>query len=112
MGGGRLGHCASSGWLAMASRTAWFGVCVCAGLELADGDDLVPCPDSDGEGAGGAAQDGIWTVIGPLQGWDDAAAVHPDEGAAQEVRRELLWKQAAGVVFARRVFAGDPTKNQ
>jgi hypothetical protein len=69
-------------------------------------------PDSDGEGAGAATKDSIWAVIGPQQGWDDAAAVHPDEGAAQKIRRELLWKQAAGVVFARRLFAGDPTKNQ
>jgi hypothetical protein len=26
-------------------------------------------------------QDGIWAVVGPLQGQDDAAAVHTDEGA-------------------------------
>jgi hypothetical protein len=27
------------------------GICVCEGLEPADGDDLVLCPDPDGEGA-------------------------------------------------------------
>jgi hypothetical protein len=39
-------------------RTAWLGVCVCVGLEPADGDDLVSGPDLDGEGAWATGQDG------------------------------------------------------
>jgi hypothetical protein len=46
-------------WSATASRTAWFGVHIRAGLELADREDLVPGANSDGEGAGAAAQEGI-----------------------------------------------------
>ncbi len=60
--------------------TAGFGIRVHVGLELADGDDHVLGPDSNGEGAGAMAQNGIWAIVGLLQGWDDAAAVHPDEG--------------------------------
>ncbi len=51
-----------------------------AGLEAADGDDLVPGPDSDGEGAGPTAQDGVGAVVERLKGWDDAAPTDPDEG--------------------------------
>jgi hypothetical protein len=74
---------------------------LCAGLELAEGDNLVPGPDSDDEGVGAAVQDGIGTIIGPLQGYDDAAAVNPDEGGTEEVPRKLLWQQAAQVVLDR-----------
>jgi hypothetical protein len=52
--------------------TALCGVHVCAGLEPAGGDYLVPGPNSDGEGAGAEEQDGIGAVVEPLQGWDDA----------------------------------------
>ncbi len=45
----------------------------------------MPGPDSDGEGAGAAAQYGIGAVVGPLQGRDDIIVVHPDEGGAEEV---------------------------
>jgi hypothetical protein len=79
-GGGCLDHCASAWQSAMASQTAWFGIRVHAGLEPADGDDLVSGPDSDGEGAGAVVQDGKGAVGGLLQGRDDAAVVHPNEG--------------------------------
>jgi hypothetical protein len=68
---------------------------------LAEGDNLVPGPDSDDEGVGAAVQDGIGTIIGPLQGYDDAAAVNLDEGGTEEVPRKLLWQQAAQVVLDR-----------
>ncbi len=46
-------------------------------------------------------QDGIGAVVGPLQGQDDAAAVHTDEGGTEEAPRELLWQLAARDVLAR-----------
>jgi hypothetical protein len=97
--GGWLGCLAGTGQLATASQTAKFRVRVCAGLEPADGEDLVPGPSSDGEGAGAAWQDGVWAVVGLLQGWEDAVAVHPDEGNGG--RRETFWQLATRVVFAR-----------
>jgi hypothetical protein len=72
-------HC-SPRQSAAVSRTAWFGVRVHTGFELADGDDLIPGHDSDGEGAGPAAQDDVGAVVGALQGWDDTAAAYPDNG--------------------------------
>jgi hypothetical protein len=46
-------------------RGVLFGICIRAGLEPANGEDLVPGPDLDGEGAEAAPQDGIgdelWT---------------------------------------------------
>ncbi len=56
------------------------GVRNSAGLEAADGDDLVPGPASDGEGAGSAAQNGIGAVVERLERWDDAATMDPHEG--------------------------------
>jgi hypothetical protein len=40
-------------------QTVWFGLRVPAGLEPADGDDLVPGPDSDGEGVGAESHDSL-----------------------------------------------------
>ncbi len=59
----------NSGLSAAALGTAWFGVCVRAGLEPADRDDLVPGSDLDGEGREAEAQDSIGAVKGLLQGW-------------------------------------------
>ncbi len=89
----RLGQRASALRLSTAMRTAWFGIHICAGLDLAG-------PDSDGEGAGAAAQDDTGAIIGLLQGQDDAT-VHPDKGDAEEVVRKLFWQLAARVVLAR-----------
>jgi hypothetical protein len=61
-----------------------------AGLEGADGDDLVLGPDSDGEGAGSAAQNGIGAIVERLERWDDAAMMDPDEGG----REGLSWQLA------------------
>ncbi len=61
----------------------------CASLEPADGDDLVPGPDLDGEGAGSAAQDGVGAVVERLKGWDDTAPTDPDEGGREEVAWQL-----------------------
>jgi hypothetical protein len=53
---------------AAAMRAARLGVRSCASLEAADGDDLVPGPDSDGEGAGSAVQDGVGAIVERLKG--------------------------------------------
>ncbi len=85
----------------MMSRTAWGGVRVRAGLQPADGYDLVPGPNLDGEGLGAAAQNGLAAVVGLLQGLNDTAAVHPDKGGAEQVPRELLWQLVARGLLAR-----------
>ncbi len=78
---------ASARWSAVVSPTARFGISVCAGFELADIDGLIPGPDSDGEGASPAVQDNEEAILGVLQGRDDTAMVHLDEG---------LWRRSAG----------------
>jgi hypothetical protein len=50
------------------TRAARHGVRSRASLEAAEGDDLVPGPDSDGEGAGSAAQDSVGAVVEQLKG--------------------------------------------
>ncbi len=75
---------------AAVTRAARHGVRNCASLEVADGDNLVPGPDSDGEGAGPVAQDGLGAVIEHLKGWDDAAPMDPDEGCSEEVAWQLV----------------------
>jgi hypothetical protein len=50
-----------------------------ASLEVADGNDLVPVPDLDGEGAGSAAQNGLGAIVERLKGWDDAAPMRGAE---------------------------------
>jgi hypothetical protein len=46
------------------------GFCYRAGLKVADGNHLVHRPDSDGEGAGAAAQDCVGAVVERLKGWN------------------------------------------
>ncbi len=65
-------------------------------LKVAYSDHLVPRPDSDGEGAGAAAQNRVGAVVVRLKGWDDAALTDPDEGRGEQ----LSW-QLAGQVGAR-----------
>jgi hypothetical protein len=48
---------------------------------VADGSYLILRPDSDGEGAGAAAQDRVGAVVERLKGWNQAAPTNPDEGA-------------------------------
>jgi hypothetical protein len=81
-GSDRLGRHAGVLWFTVVSWTAGLCVCVRAVLEAAESDNLVPGPDSDGEGAG-------------------AVAVHSDKGCAEEIIRQLRWQLAACVVFAR-----------
>ncbi len=75
-GSGQLGHCAIAGW---STADCWCGLHIPAGLEPADGYDLIPGPDSNCEGAGAAEEDGVGGIIEPLQGRKDAATLHPDK---------------------------------
>jgi hypothetical protein len=83
---------------AAASRAARRGVRGRTSLEAADGDDLVPGPHSDGEGAEPAAEDGVGAVVERVKGWDDAAAPDPDEGGGEEVGWQLVWQLGARIV--------------
>ncbi len=85
-------------WSAAATQTARRGSRSRASLEAADGDDLVPGPNSDGEGAGSAAQDGIGAVVERLKGRDDTAPMDPEEGG----RQELVWQLGSRIVPGQR----------
>ncbi len=87
---------------AAATRAARRGVRGCTSLEAADGDDLVPGPDSDGEGAEPASQDGIGAVVERLKGWDDAAPTDLDEGGGEEVAWQLVRQLGARIVPGQR----------
>jgi hypothetical protein len=67
----------------VATRAARRGVRGRASLEAADGDHLIPRPDSDGEGAGTAAQDRVGAVVERLKGWNQATPMDPDEGGGE-----------------------------
>jgi hypothetical protein len=83
-------------------RAARRGVRSRASLEAADSDDLVPETDSDGEGAGSVAQDGVGAVVERLKGWDDAAPTDPDEGGREEVTWQLVQQLGARIVPRQR----------
>jgi hypothetical protein len=87
---------------ATATQAARRGVCGRASLEAADGDGLVPGPNSDGKAAGSAAQDGVGAVVERLKGWDDAAPTDPDEGGGEEVAWQLVRQLGARIVPRQR----------
>ncbi len=83
---------------AAASRTARCGVRFRAGLEAADGDDLVPRLDPDREGARSTPQDGVGAAVGAVERRHDAAAVQPDGVGAQQ----LGWQLGTGIAPKQR----------
>ncbi len=87
---------------AAATRASRRGVRGHASLEAADGDDLVPGPDLDGEGAGSAAQDSIGAVVEWLKGWDDAAPMDPGKGGGEEVAWQLVRQLGTRIVPRQR----------
>ncbi len=87
---------------AAVTRAARRGVRGHASLEAADGDNFVPGPNSDGEGAGSAAQDGVGAVVERLKGWDDAAPTDPDEGGGEELAWQLARQLGARIVPGQR----------
>jgi hypothetical protein len=70
-------------------RAARHGVRGRASLKTADGNHLVPRPDSDGEGAGAAAQNHVGAVVERLKGWNQAAPTDPDEGGGEQLAGQL-----------------------
>ncbi len=68
------------------------------GLKVVDGYGLVLGPDSDGEGAGSAAQNGVGAVMKRLERWDDAAMTDPDEGGGEELGQQLVGQLGTRIV--------------
>jgi hypothetical protein len=62
-------------------------------------DDLIPGPDSDGEGAHPGVQDDVGAIIG-------AGKAYPDERGVVEDCREFIRQRASRTVFARQRRAG------
>jgi hypothetical protein len=87
---------------ATATRAARRGVRGRASLEAADGNHLVPRPDSDGEGAGAAAQNRVGAVVERLKGWNQAAPMDPDEGGREQLGWQLAGQVGAGIVPRQR----------
>jgi hypothetical protein len=75
-------------------RQTCLGCCVSAGLQTSHADDLVSHPDSDGEGAQSAGDDGV----GALEWRADDVTVNPDKVGADEV----VWQLLAGIVPRKR----------
>jgi hypothetical protein len=69
-----------------------------ASLEAADSDNLVLGPDSDGQGAGSAAQDGVGAVVERLNEWDDAALMNRDKGGGEELAWQLARQLGTRIV--------------
>jgi hypothetical protein len=97
--GGRLGADRRS---AAAMQAAKLGVRSRASLEVADGNDLVPGPDSDGQGVGSAAQNGIEVLVERLKGWNDAALTDRDKGGREELGWQLARQLGARIVPRQR----------
>ena len=83
-------------------RRTRLGCRVCAGLQTSDADDLVPRPDSDGEGSRAARDDGVGAVVGALERRANGVAANPDEAGGGEVIWQLVWQLLAGIVPRQR----------
>jgi hypothetical protein len=94
----------------VATRAAKRGVRGRASLKGADGDHLVPRPDSDGEGTGAATQDRVGAVmqdrvgavVERLKGWNQAAPTDPDEGGGEQLGWQLARQVGARIVPRQR----------
>jgi hypothetical protein len=89
-------------WPAAATWAARLDVSSRAGLEVADGNDLIPGPDSDGEGAGSAAQNGVGAVIEWLKRWNDDATIDPDKGGGEELGWQIAGQLSTRIVPRQR----------
>jgi hypothetical protein len=69
---------------------------------VADCNHLVPRPDSDGEGAGAAAENRVGAVVEQLKGWNDAALTDPDEGGGEQLGWQLAGQVGARIVTRER----------
>ncbi len=87
---------------AAATQAARRGVRGRASLEAADSYRLVPQPDSDGEGAGGVAQNRVGAVVEQLKGCNQAAPTDPDEGGGEQLGWQLAGQLGARIVPRQR----------
>ncbi len=87
---------------AAATQAARCGVRGRASLKAADGNHLVTRPDSDGEGAGAAAQDRVGAIVEWLKGWNQAAPTDPDKGGGEQLGGQLVGQVAARIVPRQR----------
>jgi hypothetical protein len=86
----------------MAKRAARRGIHGRASLTAADGNHLVPRPDSDGEGAGASAQNRVGAIVERLKGWKQAAPTDPDEGGEEQLGWQLARQLGARIVPRQR----------
>ncbi len=86
----------------MATQAARRGVRGRASFKAADGDHLVKRPDSDGEGAGTAAQDRVGAVEERLKGWNQATPMDPNKGGGEQLGWQLVGQAGAGIVPRQR----------
>jgi hypothetical protein len=70
--------------------------------KAADSDHLVTRPDSDGEGAGAAAQDRKGVVVQRLKGWNQTAPTDPDKGGGEQLGWQLVGQVGARIVPRQR----------
>ncbi len=84
------------------TRAARCGIRGRAGLKAADGNHLVPRPDSDGEGAGATAQNRVGAIVERLKGWNQAAPTDPDEGGGEQLGWQLAGQLGARIVPRQR----------
>jgi hypothetical protein len=78
------------------ARTARLSVCGSAGLQAADGDDLLLGPDLQREGAAAAGDDSVGAVVQLPQRRHGAAAADPDQPGVEELGRQLAGLGQAG----------------
>ncbi len=87
---------------AAATQAARRGIHGRASLMAADGNHLVPRPNSDGEGAGAAAQNRVGAVVERLKGWNQDAPTDPDEGGGEQLGWQLTGQLSARIVPRQR----------
>jgi hypothetical protein len=81
--------------LAAAERAAGRGVRGSAGLQAADGDDLLPGPNLQPEGAAAAAEDDVGAIVQRPERRHGAAAADPDQSDREELEL-CLGREEAG----------------
>ncbi len=87
---------------AAATRAARHGVRCRAGLEAADGDHLVPQPNSDGEGAGGRGAGPCRGRHRVAEGVEPSCPDEPRRGGRRAVQLAARWQVSARIVPRQR----------
>ncbi len=73
-----------------------------AGLEAADGDNLIQGPNTHGEGAGSPAENSEGAVVEGLERRDGAVALDPDEACGEELGWQFAGQLGARIVPGQR----------